>query len=88
LLRKRTSARPGEQLFDWLEAFEAHPKIGDLDALRINLQQLADCLAREQSGDEAAPDEVPRECQGQQAGGQMTDDGSNGGEKNASAVNS
>jgi 2-oxo-4-hydroxy-4-carboxy-5-ureidoimidazoline decarboxylase len=46
---------------DWLEAFAAHPKIGDLDALRNRFAATAAWSAREQGGIEGARDEVLRE---------------------------
>jgi len=46
---------------DWLEAFAAHPKIGDLDALRTRFATTAAWSAREQRGAEGAPEEVLRE---------------------------
>jgi len=46
---------------DWLEAFAAHPKIGDLDALRTRFATTAAWAAREQRGAEGAPEEVLRE---------------------------
>jgi 2-oxo-4-hydroxy-4-carboxy-5-ureidoimidazoline decarboxylase len=43
---------------DWLEAFAAHPKIGDLDALRAKFATTAAWAAGEQSGVAGAPEEV------------------------------
>jgi 2-oxo-4-hydroxy-4-carboxy-5-ureidoimidazoline decarboxylase len=43
---------------DWLEAFAAHPKIGDLDALRARFAATATWSAREQSGVAGATEEV------------------------------
>jgi 2-oxo-4-hydroxy-4-carboxy-5-ureidoimidazoline decarboxylase len=45
---------------DWLEAFAAHPKIGDLDGLRAKFAATAALASREQSGVAGAPDEVLR----------------------------
>jgi 2-oxo-4-hydroxy-4-carboxy-5-ureidoimidazoline decarboxylase len=45
---------------DWLEAFAAHPKIGDLDALRARFATTAAMAGREQAGVAGAPDEVLR----------------------------
>jgi 2-oxo-4-hydroxy-4-carboxy-5-ureidoimidazoline decarboxylase len=39
---------------DWLEAFAAHPKIGDLDSLRTKFATTAAWAAREQAGVEGA----------------------------------
>ena len=46
---------------DWLEAFAAHPKIGDLDALRAKFPTTAAWSAREQAGVDGAPDELLRD---------------------------
>ncbi|MFI5460746.1 MAG: 2-oxo-4-hydroxy-4-carboxy-5-ureidoimidazoline decarboxylase [Isosphaerales bacterium] len=46
---------------DWLEAFAAHPKIGDMDALRTRFATTADWAALEQRGSLGAPEEVLRE---------------------------
>ena len=43
---------------DWKEAFAAHPKIGDRDALRHRFAATRDLAAREQSGVDGAPDDV------------------------------
>ncbi len=43
---------------DWLEAFAAHPEIGDLDALRAKFAATADWSAGEQAGVAGASDEV------------------------------
>ena len=41
---------------DWLEAFAAHPRIGDLDALRAKFASTADWAGREQGGVAGAAD--------------------------------
>src|SRR5438132_4055355 len=46
---------------DWLEAFAAHPRIGDLDGLRNKFAATADWSAREQSGVSDAGDDILRE---------------------------
>jgi len=46
---------------DWLEAFAAHPKIGDREALRAKFAATAAWAAREQAGVEGAPDDLLRE---------------------------
>ncbi len=46
---------------DWLEAFGAHPKIGDLDALRAKFAATAAWTAHEQAGAHGAPDDLLRE---------------------------
>jgi 2-oxo-4-hydroxy-4-carboxy-5-ureidoimidazoline decarboxylase len=43
---------------DWLEAFAAHPRIGDRDALRARFAATAAWSAREQAGVDGAPEEV------------------------------
>jgi 2-oxo-4-hydroxy-4-carboxy-5-ureidoimidazoline decarboxylase len=43
---------------DWLEAFAAHPKIGDKDAMWAKFAATADWSAREQSGVDGASDET------------------------------
>jgi 2-oxo-4-hydroxy-4-carboxy-5-ureidoimidazoline decarboxylase len=43
---------------DWLEAFAAHPRIGDLDAIRAKFATTAAWASREQAGALGAPDEV------------------------------
>jgi 2-oxo-4-hydroxy-4-carboxy-5-ureidoimidazoline decarboxylase len=43
---------------DWLEAFAAHPRIGDLDAMRAKFAATAAWSAREQAGIEGAPEDV------------------------------
>jgi 2-oxo-4-hydroxy-4-carboxy-5-ureidoimidazoline decarboxylase len=43
---------------DWLEAFAAHPKIGDLDALRAKFSNTAAWSAAEQAGVAGAPEDV------------------------------
>jgi 2-oxo-4-hydroxy-4-carboxy-5-ureidoimidazoline decarboxylase len=46
---------------DWLEAFAAHPKIGDRDAMRAKFAATAAWSAREQSGIEGASEDVLQE---------------------------
>jgi 2-oxo-4-hydroxy-4-carboxy-5-ureidoimidazoline decarboxylase len=46
---------------DWLEAFAAHPRIGDLDSLRRKFAATATWSAGEQAGVAGAADEVLRE---------------------------
>jgi 2-oxo-4-hydroxy-4-carboxy-5-ureidoimidazoline decarboxylase len=43
---------------DWLEAFAAHPRIGDRDALRARFAATAAWSAREQAGVDGASEEV------------------------------
>jgi 2-oxo-4-hydroxy-4-carboxy-5-ureidoimidazoline decarboxylase len=43
---------------DWLEAFAAHPRIGDRDALRAKFAATAAWSASEQAGVEGAPEDV------------------------------
>ena len=43
---------------DWLEAFAAHPRIGDLAALRAKFASNAEWASREQAGALAASDDV------------------------------
>jgi 2-oxo-4-hydroxy-4-carboxy-5-ureidoimidazoline decarboxylase len=45
---------------DWLEAFAAHPKIGDLDALRARFAATAAWSAAEQAGMVGAPEATLR----------------------------
>jgi 2-oxo-4-hydroxy-4-carboxy-5-ureidoimidazoline decarboxylase len=46
---------------DWLEAFAAHPRIGDLEAIRAKFATTAALASREQAGAFGAPDEVLRD---------------------------
>ena len=43
---------------DWLEAFGAHPKIGDIDSLREKYSSTRSWSEDEQSGVQSAPEEV------------------------------
>jgi OHCU decarboxylase len=43
---------------DWLEAFAAHPRIGDVDSIRAGFATTAVCASREQSGALGASEEV------------------------------
>jgi 2-oxo-4-hydroxy-4-carboxy-5-ureidoimidazoline decarboxylase len=43
---------------DWLDAFAIHPKIGDVENLRKKFATTASWASHEQSGANAAPDEV------------------------------
>ncbi len=43
---------------DWLEAFAAHPRIGDVDAIRARFATTSAWASREQSGALGAPAEV------------------------------
>jgi 2-oxo-4-hydroxy-4-carboxy-5-ureidoimidazoline decarboxylase len=45
---------------DWLEAFTHHPKIGDMDSLRAKFATTKEWAAGEQSGVNAANEEVLR----------------------------
>jgi 2-oxo-4-hydroxy-4-carboxy-5-ureidoimidazoline decarboxylase len=45
---------------DWLEAFAAHPRIGDLDALRARFGATAASSEQEQAGVAGAPEDVFR----------------------------
>ena len=46
---------------DWLEAFSAHPKIGDPDSLRAKFQDTATWAAHEQAGVATAHEETLEE---------------------------
>jgi len=46
---------------DWLEAFAAHPRIGDLDGLRKKFATTADWASHEQSGVAAAGENTLRQ---------------------------
>jgi 2-oxo-4-hydroxy-4-carboxy-5-ureidoimidazoline decarboxylase len=46
---------------DWLEAFAAHPRIGDLDGLRQKFAATADWSAKEQAGVAGAAEQVLRD---------------------------
>jgi OHCU decarboxylase len=46
---------------DWLEAFAAHPRIGDMEALRARFAATADWTSREQAGAVVASADVLRE---------------------------
>lgn len=43
---------------DWLEAFEHHPKIGDINSLKKKYADTAALASNEQSGVNAAPDKI------------------------------
>jgi 2-oxo-4-hydroxy-4-carboxy-5-ureidoimidazoline decarboxylase len=43
---------------DWLEAFAAHPRIGDLDALRLKFATTAALASQEQAGVAGAAEEI------------------------------
>ncbi|QIB51343.1 2-oxo-4-hydroxy-4-carboxy-5-ureidoimidazoline decarboxylase [Pseudomonas sp. OIL-1] len=43
---------------DWLEAFEAHPKIGDIKSLRSKYASTEAMASGEQSGAQSAPEQV------------------------------
>jgi 2-oxo-4-hydroxy-4-carboxy-5-ureidoimidazoline decarboxylase len=43
---------------DWLEAFEHHPKIGDVDALKKKFASTATWASNEQSGVQTATEEI------------------------------
>jgi 2-oxo-4-hydroxy-4-carboxy-5-ureidoimidazoline decarboxylase len=43
---------------DWLEAFEHHPKIGDINSLKKKYANTVGWASKEQSGVTAAPDEI------------------------------
>jgi OHCU decarboxylase len=45
---------------DWLEAFAAHPRIGDVDAIRARFATAAAWASREQAGALAASEDVLR----------------------------
>jgi 2-oxo-4-hydroxy-4-carboxy-5-ureidoimidazoline decarboxylase len=45
---------------DWLEAFGAHPRIGDVDALRVKFASTAAWASREQAGALGASEDVLR----------------------------
>jgi 2-oxo-4-hydroxy-4-carboxy-5-ureidoimidazoline decarboxylase len=46
---------------DWLEAFGAHPRIGDIDALRAKFASTADWASREQAGVDGATEATLRD---------------------------
>lgn len=46
---------------DWLEAFEGHPKIGDMDSLRARFGNTRDWSSGEQSGVDDADEQILRE---------------------------
>jgi 2-oxo-4-hydroxy-4-carboxy-5-ureidoimidazoline decarboxylase len=50
----------GLERADWLEAFAAHPRIGNLDALRARFATTAAWAGREQAGVVGAPEELLR----------------------------
>jgi 2-oxo-4-hydroxy-4-carboxy-5-ureidoimidazoline decarboxylase len=53
---------------DWLEAFAAHPRIGDMDALRARFTATAAWSMHEQAGVAGAPEDVLRRlAEGNQA---------------------
>jgi 2-oxo-4-hydroxy-4-carboxy-5-ureidoimidazoline decarboxylase len=43
---------------DWLEAFEHHPKIGDINSLKEKYRNTVAWASNEQSGVDSAPDEI------------------------------
>lgn len=49
------------ELGDWLEAFAAHPRIGDLEAVRARYGRSAEWSAGEQSGAASADEETLQE---------------------------
>ncbi|BES69437.1 2-oxo-4-hydroxy-4-carboxy-5-ureidoimidazoline decarboxylase [Marinobacter nanhaiticus D15-8W] len=51
---------PGMTTDDWLEAFEAHPKIGDVSSLKAKFANTHDLASGEQSSTSLASDEVLR----------------------------
>src|SRR5262245_14228954 len=61
LLRAADEVWSGLGRADFLEAFAAHPRIGDLDGLRKKLAATAAWSAGEQAGVAGAPDHVLRE---------------------------
>jgi 2-oxo-4-hydroxy-4-carboxy-5-ureidoimidazoline decarboxylase len=46
---------------DWLEAFAAHPRIGDLESLRRKFASTADLARHEQAGVSLASEDIVRE---------------------------
>src|SRR4051812_15270121 len=60
VLRTATEIEAGLTRADWLEAFAAHPRIGDLGALRAKFAATADWAGREQAGVAGADEEVLR----------------------------
>src|SRR5262249_21061146 len=58
LLQAADDVWAGLDRTDWLEAFAAHPRIGDLDALRTKFAATADMCAGEQAGVAGAADDV------------------------------
>src|SRR5436305_6038241 len=60
VLRAATEVEAGLTRDDWLEAFAAHPRIGDLDSLRKKFATTADWASGEQAGVAAADEAVVR----------------------------
>ena len=58
LLRAAEGAAEGLSRDDWLEAFGAHPRIGDREALRGRFASTAAWASEEQRGAGAAPESV------------------------------
>src|SRR5437870_2526047 len=50
VLRAAAEVEAGLDRADWLEAFAAHPRIGDMDSLRKKFATTADLCAGEQAG--------------------------------------
>jgi 2-oxo-4-hydroxy-4-carboxy-5-ureidoimidazoline decarboxylase len=60
VLRAATDGETGLTRDDWLEAFAAHPRIGDLDSLRKKFATTADWAGGEQAGVAGADESVIR----------------------------
>jgi 2-oxo-4-hydroxy-4-carboxy-5-ureidoimidazoline decarboxylase len=58
LLSLAESAASKLDRVDWLEAFSHHPKIGDIDSLRARFPKTHEWSSSEQSGVNAAPEQV------------------------------
>jgi 2-oxo-4-hydroxy-4-carboxy-5-ureidoimidazoline decarboxylase len=60
VLAAATEIEAGLSREDWLEAFAAHPRIGDVDSLRQKFASTADWSAAEQAGVAGADEETLR----------------------------
>ncbi|HEY1375838.1 MAG TPA: 2-oxo-4-hydroxy-4-carboxy-5-ureidoimidazoline decarboxylase [Gemmataceae bacterium] len=58
VLRAAAAVEAGLDRADWLEAFAAHPRIGDLDSLRKKFAATADWAGAEQAGVAGADEEI------------------------------
>jgi 2-oxo-4-hydroxy-4-carboxy-5-ureidoimidazoline decarboxylase len=60
VVRAATEIEANLKSADWLEAFAAHPRIGDVDSLRTKFASTADLAGAEQSGVAGTGDDVIR----------------------------